>query len=113
MVIRTETHLNVPLKSKLRNLTWEQAVKYGLLHDLNHKGTHIVSTKQDGDKLIIVKRIPTEKNFVYRFGFRQRGWYAIITFLYTHTTLKLNANYISKIDKFKIYLISSHLNDYF
>ena len=75
MVIRTETHLNVPLKTKMKGLTWEQAVKYAMLHDLNYKGTHIVKAKQDGDRLILIKRIPTEKNWYYKLGFRQRGWY--------------------------------------
>ena len=73
MVVRAETHLNVPLKSRMKNLTWEQAAKYGINHNLSSSGVNIASVKQDGDKLVIIKRLNTKKSMLFNWGFSQKG----------------------------------------
>ena len=79
MSFRFETHLNVPLKTKMRNLTWEQAAKYGVLHDLSSGKSNIASVTQEGDKVVILKRLNTKKNWLYRNGLAQKGWFERIT----------------------------------
>lgn len=69
MSFRFETHENVIMKAKFSNLTWEQASKYGFYSQLKGKNVAITEVRQEGDKLIITKRINKAKNVWYRWGF--------------------------------------------
>ena len=80
MSFRFETHLNVPLKSRMKKLSLEQAAKYGILHDLADSKRHIKSVTQDGDEVVILKQIDTERGWCYdTFGSSKKGWYERVT----------------------------------
>ena len=79
MAFRFETHLNVPLKSKMKNVTLEQAAKYSVLHDLNDPKVNIASVTQDQDKVVIIKRMNTTRSYLYNNGLAQKGWYERVT----------------------------------
>ena len=79
MAFRFETHLNVPIKGRMRGVTYEQAANYGILKDLTNSNMNIASVQQEGDKLVIYKRIDTKKNWWYGKGGVQKGFYERIT----------------------------------
>ena len=80
MSFRLETRLNAPIKGNMKGVQWEQAAKYGLLHDLSDKKVNIASVKQDDICLTIIKRIDTKKGFWYNHGFPQKGFFERVVF---------------------------------
>ncbi len=79
MSFRFETHLNVPLKGKMKGIDYEQVARYAVSKDLSSSKHNITHVKQDGDKLIIVKRIATKPNLFFKLGLAQKGFYERIT----------------------------------
>ena len=79
MSFRVEHHLNVPIKGRMKGLSYDQAVKYGLFHDINNPKSNIASVKQEGSKLIIIKRIDTKHSWFFKQGLPQKGFFERIT----------------------------------
>ena len=75
MSFRFETHENVIMRAKMHNITWEQAAQYGFHHQLDKSNVTIEKVSQNGDELVILKRVDKPFNRWYKWGWDQKNVY--------------------------------------
>ena len=79
MSARFETHENAVLRARYSKLTYEQAAKYAVADKLDKSNTTVAHVEQDGDKVIIMKRMDKPLNRWYKWGFDQKDVFQRVT----------------------------------
>ncbi len=72
MTFRFETHENVVMRARLGGRGFLGAADYGFNNLLQKDNVTIAEVKQEGDKLIIVKRIEKRPGLLFKWGFDQK-----------------------------------------
>ena len=72
MTFRFETHENVVMRARIGGRTFDDAANYGVNNLLGKDNVSLAEVTQDGDKLIIVKRIDKSPSLLYKWGFDQK-----------------------------------------